>query len=152
MEYRENWCSDMSSGGSLNPGSILPWKSFERLSWKQGRNQKQRLIPSTHRSQCSSPTPVYARLVTRHSSSLGRLCVWRDAEPLFLTCVFPFTRHCKTLVVRVCMKWTDKPKLVVKLKCVSVVLFFCSLLIDPLIPPAEQQRCCCSCQMLTAAN
>lgn len=149
MEYRENWCSDTCSRGSLKPGSILPWKSFEHLSWKQGRNQKQRLIRSTHHSQCSLPKTVYQRLVICHKSSLARFLTrcWASFSDMRGSLL-----QCKIVVLQFYMKWTDKLKLVVKLKCVSVVLFFYSVLIDPPIPPAEQQRCCCSCQMLTAAN
>lgn len=61
--------------------------------------------------------------------------------------------HCTTVVLRVCMNVSVKLKLAVKLGCVDVLLdVSSSVLFDPLLPPTEQQRCCCSCQMLTAAN
>lgn len=128
MEYRENWCSDTSSRGSLKAGGILPWKSFERLSLKQGRNQKQRLMRPTHHTV---PYPKLSRTVHYSQQILVRLGACLTRQQVAPCSFFYYLGRCMPVnicrytakVPQICMNVSVKLNVVVELECVTVVPF-----------------------------
>lgn len=138
MEHRENWCSDTSGRGSLKAAGILLWKSFEHLSLKQDRNQKQRLMRLAHHSV---PHPKLSQTIITHNKSLrGKMRVWLgNMASLLGVCWLLQTCHDTTTVLPICMDLAVKLNIAGKPECVAVVLPPASVLFDPLATPRRAE-------------
>lgn len=146
MEYRENWCSDTSSRGSLKACSILPWKSFEHLSLKQGRNQKQRLMRLMHHSVLYPKLTQLFIIQQQNLVRLGACLTWQQAAPYGSPhwgdefYLLDYYKHMPLYnCLQICMNLPVELNFVFKLVllCCSV---FSLVLSGPLLPPCRATK------------
>lgn len=145
MEYRENWCSDTSSRGSLKAGSILPWKSFEHLSLKQARNQKQRLMRLMHRAVPHLKVSQMLRSSQQILVEFGVCLMWHRAPYGFIklegTCwLLDHDKHNRSAALLIGMDLAVKWHFVVCRECVSVVLFPAQCCLTLCYPPQSNKH------------